>query len=224
MFDSAIEVLIFDSDGVLVKTENNNSVNYPTKLFVDLVSADRTINFPPWNGTDWISMLQKAGFDIHDPEKLKIASERMSLWDNGKNKRFGWVEEIIPVLSTKFKLALLTNNSRANIAKYLGCQIDCFSAVRTYENLVGELKPSPVGILEICEELNIHPSKAIMIGDSEEDLIAASKAGANSIIISWNNPSQWFTTLKKIFESDLLPRNILNIFTKPKQFIDFFQL
>lgn len=40
----------------------------------------------------------------------------------------------------------------------------------------GEKKPSPSPLLKACEALNISPEKAIMIGDSKSDIVAAKSA------------------------------------------------
>jgi phosphoglycolate phosphatase-like HAD superfamily hydrolase len=41
----------------------------------------------------------------------------------------------------------------------------------------GALKPSPDGILRICEKLKVKPKTAVYAGDSEVDMIAAKSAG-----------------------------------------------
>ena len=45
-------------------------------------------------------------------------------------------------------------------------------------------KPNPGMILELMQKYNISPSKAIMIGDSYSDILAAKNAGIRSIQIS----------------------------------------
>ncbi|TLX48680.1 phosphoglycolate phosphatase [Pseudoalteromonas phenolica] len=49
----------------------------------------------------------------------------------------------------------------------------------------GEKKPSPSPLLKACEALNISPEKAIMIGDSKSDVIAAKSAEIDVLALTY---------------------------------------
>ena len=49
----------------------------------------------------------------------------------------------------------------------------------------GEKKPSPSPLLKACEALNISPEKAIMIGDSKSDIVAAKSAEIDVLALTY---------------------------------------
>jgi len=46
-------------------------------------------------------------------------------------------------------------------------------------------KPSPAPLLYACKKLNVEPSKAIMIGDSKSDILAAHAAKIDVIAVDY---------------------------------------
>ena len=55
----------------------------------------------------------------------------------------------------------------------------CFACVVTGD-AVSELKPSPEPYLKACETLRVSPSHAVVVGDSDNDMMAARRAGCRS--------------------------------------------
>lgn len=62
---------------------------------------------------------------------------------------------------------------------------------------VPSAKPSPLGLLAICNELNYDPSQCVYIGDSPSDGQAAASAGMYSIGVTWG--SHPVTTVQPAF-------------------------
>ena len=58
-------------------------------------------------------------------------------------------------------------------------------------------KPSSLGLLAICKELNYYPSQCVYIGDSPSDGQAANSAGMYSIGVTWG--SHPVTTVQPAF-------------------------
>jgi len=46
-------------------------------------------------------------------------------------------------------------------------------------------KPAPTMVLEICEELSISPSTALVIGDTTHDIFMAQSAGAAALAVGY---------------------------------------
>ena len=46
-------------------------------------------------------------------------------------------------------------------------------------------KPSPDSILHIISKLEISPDEAVLVGDSNVDMLTASNAGITSVGVSW---------------------------------------
>lgn len=53
-----------------------------------------------------------------------------------------------------------------------------------------EMKPSPAPVIYACKTLNEKPENCIMVGDSEDDIIAGKKAGAKTIAVLWGYRSR----------------------------------
>jgi phosphoglycolate phosphatase len=84
-----------------------------------------------------------------------------------------------------FVLALATGKGRAGLDKALlatGLET-VFSATRCADE--ARSKPHPQMLLEILEQLNIEAHQALMVGDTEYDLVMAREAGVAPIAVSY---------------------------------------
>lgn len=177
------QLVVFDFDGILIKRMPNQ---FPSSLFKefaknsDIFSENSIIRL---KGTNWIEELEKMGVDTGDKKILAAISLKLLEHYKGQLNLYDWVPKLIPVLAKNKKLAILTNNSLLTVVRCLNGLENHFSIIKTWEN-VPKLKPAPDGLLSICQELKIAPSETLMVGDSEEDLTAANKAGTTSIIVS----------------------------------------
>lgn len=61
---------------------------------------------------------------------------------------------------------------------------DAFEILITADKTT-EHKPNPLPVLLALEELGVTKSEAIMVGDTQFDLIAARRAGVKSVLVSW---------------------------------------
>lgn len=82
-------------------------------------------------------------------------------------------------------LAVATGKSRKGLDKVLEHQqmTHWFAATRT--GTEAKSKPSPDMIEQILAELNIEPCQALMVGDTEYDLMMAKNAGVDSVGVSF---------------------------------------
>lgn len=62
---------------------------------------------------------------------------------------------------------------------------------------VPQPKPAPDMLLKICNDLDIHPDRALMLGDTDNDILAANAASMKSALALWGF-SDHFDELKKI--------------------------
>lgn len=84
-----------------------------------------------------------------------------------------------------FLLAVATGKGRAGLDKVLASTglEDIFSATRCSDET--QSKPHPQMVSEILDELDIEPHQAIMVGDTEYDLLMAINAGINPVAVSY---------------------------------------
>ncbi len=84
-----------------------------------------------------------------------------------------------------FLLAVATGKGRAGLDKVLlntGLE-DVFSATRCADET--QSKPHPQMLSEILQELDTESHQALMVGDTEYDLLMAINAGINSVAVSY---------------------------------------
>ncbi|GMQ87831.1 MAG: HAD-IA family hydrolase [Gammaproteobacteria bacterium] len=84
-----------------------------------------------------------------------------------------------------FLLAVATGKGRAGLDKVLlntGLE-NVFSATRCADET--QSKPHPQMLSEILQELDTEPHQALMVGDTEYDLLMAINAGINSVAVSY---------------------------------------
>ncbi len=85
-----------------------------------------------------------------------------------------------------YTLALVTNKPIRFVPKILesfGWQ-DLFSEVKGGDSLSTK-KPDPAPLLHVCTQLGITPDKAIMIGDSRNDMLAGQNANMDTLGLSY---------------------------------------
>lgn len=83
-----------------------------------------------------------------------------------------------------FKLACVTNKPREftlDLLERVGL-VDYFEVVISGDDTV-EKKPHAAPVLAACERLEVSPAEAVMIGDSENDLLSARAAGCRAILV-----------------------------------------
>ena len=110
------------------------------------------------------------------------------------------IAEVIPVADTfpkflaelKVKSAILTNNSRRSVAKYLSIGkfnfLNKMGPIITRDD-VSAMKPDPSGINYIINKFNLqdHKEEVLYIGDSSIDVDATRQAGIRCILVNYRD-------------------------------------
>lgn len=96
---------------------------------------------------------------INTLEQLKKAGYTLALVTN---KPYGFVPDIL---------------ANSGLAQYFSMSLGGDS--------LAEKKPSPAPLLHVCHTLNIAPEHSIMVGDSENDVLAAQAAGIASVGLTY---------------------------------------
>lgn len=99
---------------------------------------------------------------------------------------FEGVEDLLTTLNGRgYKLAVATGKARAGLDRVLSATElgGYFVASRCADEAAS--KPSPEMILQLLNELDVSPDKAVMIGDSILDLKMANNAGIDAIGVDY---------------------------------------
>ncbi len=96
------------------------------------------------------------------------------------------VETLKILKNARIKTAAVTSRSRRTSINTLEISgiIGYFDAIISGED-VGNPKPHPEPLLKALKQLEVHPEKAVMIGDTEADIIAGKRGGIKTIGVSY---------------------------------------
>lgn len=105
---------------------------------------------------------------------------------------------LIELKERGYQLALVTNKPERFIAPIL----ERFDLQYLFDICLGgdslsEKKPHPMPLIYACNKLNIAPTKAVMIGDSKNDILAARSAEMDSIGVTYGYNYEQHISLSK---------------------------
>lgn len=126
--------------------------------------------------------LYKKGFPWNEAsEKVRIAFQDMKRADDDWKKSIEPLEGLLNLLKKAHKkslmLGVVTSDHRDNACKHLKeLQIDHYFKSILGDDLVERGKPFPDMAYKSCVELGIQPERALMIGDSNGDMIMGKKS------------------------------------------------
>lgn len=104
--------------------------------------------------------------------------------------------------------AILTRNIREVVDTFARTFDLRFRAVYTRED--GPPKPSPVGVLALCEKLGANPAETLTVGDYKFDVLAGRNAGCRTALVcrepltadelaEWGSPDMVIRSLRELF-------------------------
>ncbi len=115
------------------------------------------------------------------------------------------------------RLAVATGKSRKGLERALDATATRFYFAATRCADESDPKPSPTMVYELCQELNIDPAQALVIGDTSHDLQMAAAAGASAVAVTYGaHPREHLEAfnplacLSSVSELDLWLRQRLN--------------
>lgn len=118
-------------------------------------------------------------------EALFVQAYSRQLGDN--SKLYDGVAAVLQQLQQAgYQLNLVTNKSQRftlPLLQELGIA-EYFSCVLSGDSLK-QKKPDPAPLQHICQQLQLDVSQLLMVGDSENDIIAAQRAGCLSVAVSY---------------------------------------
>jgi pyrophosphatase PpaX len=101
---------------------------------------------------------------------------------------FPHVKEVFAALHTKgLKLGIVTSKVRLTVGRGLKLfGLEPFLSTIVTSDEVSQPKPHPESVLLALSQLGSSPEHALMVGDSQYDLLAARDAGVRSVGVAWS--------------------------------------
>lgn len=179
--------IIFDMDGVLVDT----SMSYATAIIKSILEFTgreisqeviSKIKMNPGYNSDWKTtqrILADLGYDIPLQEIIPVFQKYYSLYF--EREKLIPTKNFLGQLASKYRLGIVTGRPReeAMLALERFNIQQLFSVVITIDDVIND-KPDPEGINKAMSLLKARES--FYIGDTINDIYAASRAGANPVL------------------------------------------
>jgi len=183
-----IRLIIFDWDGTLMDSETQ-IVHAMSAAIDELGLQKRSID----QCRNIIGLGLKEAIDALYPGRDEafrqqfVECYRHHWFSNTQSSElFPGARETLHLLKESgFVLAVATGKGRTGLDKVLlATELEAvFSATRCSDE--AQSKPHPQMLLEILQELDIEPHQALMVGDTEYDLLMAMGAGVAPIAVSY---------------------------------------
>jgi len=187
----SIKALIFDLDGTIADT----SISFVKSIKYALCKFD--IEFP---GSEFITerishgsigiIEELCGNDYSAAEKVAIRQVFLSYYEpiaGLEVEAYGnIVQTLLQLSAQKIPLAIVTNKPEKlafPALKSLGLE-STFKIIICPEQ-VSQVKPSPEGLINACDYLEILPADVVYCGDHSKDIITAQNAKTKSIAVNY---------------------------------------
>lgn len=184
-----IELVIFDMDGLIFNTEELTIKSWQEagKLNNYNISKEFLLSLLGMNKKSIKLQFEKYFNDKFEFEYMYNEHERFlnKIIDEGGLRTKKGLNELLGYLTeNKIKKAVATSSSRKRTEKFLSKA----GILNIYDGIVcgdevTESKPNPEIFLKTCKKLNVKPSNAIVLEDSERGLEAAISGGIKCILI-----------------------------------------
>lgn len=182
-----LRAIIFDVDGVLVKTRMADTLAYQkmlAKAGYDLPAIQEitaVVHLPLWEGVKQLLGTN----DIDEINRVRDILLEPGVSHKSFIKPQENLEQIVQALSKKYRLAIVTGRFKQGIDELFKEQKigHLFEQVITYEDTERH-KPDPEPLLLALRRMDIPSQEAVYVGDMAYDVEAASAAGMLSILVS----------------------------------------
>ena len=183
-----IKALIWDMEGVLLLTDDNNTPLTVAKILNAPYEKVREIYFGGFNDKVDLGEITQEQFNEHVLDTLQISRDKKHLLDEVFNEGSYIDEDLlkqIVEMSKEYKIGLLSNYStdlRPKIEKEwaLGSVFD--EIIISCE--VGMIKPDPVVFNLMLERLGVKADESVFIDDRIKNIDSAKKMGFHTIFFT----------------------------------------
>jgi len=183
-------LVIFDLDGTLLNTLDDlaDAVNHTLGEYNFPAQSTEHVRLSVGNGA--ANLMRKCvpgGSDQPDFEDC-LASYKEYYSKNLRNKTrpYEGITELLNALKKKgIRIAVLSNKPDAAVKTLVREVFGPEISAAAGESERNRRKPSPDGVYEILQELDVPAGHAIYVGDSDVDVMTAHNAGLRAVGVTW---------------------------------------
>ncbi|MCT8140194.1 pyrophosphatase PpaX [Anaerobacillus sp. CMMVII] len=206
-----IDTVLFDLDGTLINTNELIIASFLHTLdhyFPNEYTREKVIEFIGPSLHDSFSRL--------NPDKVDEMIDMYRTFNHEKHDElvleYGTVKETVKALHEKgYKLAVVTTK-RSDTArmglKLMGLE-PYFPVLVGIDN-VEKVKPDPEPLLNALEQLDSSPERAIMVGDSQYDVLGGKNTGTKTAAVAWTIKGREFL---EAYEPDVMLETMSDLLT-----------
>lgn len=206
-----IDTVLFDLDGTLINTNELIIASFLHTLdhyFPNEYTRERVIEF--------------IGPSLHDsfsrliPDKVEEMTHMYRTFNHEKHdelvEEYETVKETVIALHEKgYKLAVVTTK-RSETAR-MGLKLtglEQYFPVLVGIDDVENVKPNPEPLLKALGQLNSSPERAIMVGDSQYDVLGGKNTGTKTAAVAWTIKGRDFL---ESYEPDVMLETMSDLLT-----------
>lgn len=213
---SGLLAVLFDVDGVLVRSMERNAEAYQTALEPLGIRVDPQEVFANEGrrSRELIDLLARSRGVILTETQLDERTRRHheAYAGFGPMPLYPGVAELLRSLRRRgLRLALVTGNWRANAIAPFGDLADLFDVLVSAEE-VSHTKPDPEPYLRALADLHVRAEEAVVVENAPLGVRAAKAAGLRVVAITTTNPAE------SLGEADLVVRDVREIGTALARF------
>ncbi len=197
-----MRLIMFDMDGTLINSgfAITNTINYVREnLGFEKLEKDfilEKINDPSINASEFFY-----GTKEFTPQQTKLFEEYYNQHCLSDLVVYDGISKLIDDLKNDFTLAVATNANSTYAHKMLN-HVGLghhFKTILGYDS-VSKPKPHPEMVNKILGIHNTLNTNAQLIGDSHKDIIAATKAGVDSVLVNWGFSNHQENAIETVLE------------------------
>lgn len=207
-----MRLIMFDMDGTLIDSgfAITNTINYVREnLGFEKLEKEfilEKVNDPSINAAEFFY-----GTKEFTPQQTKLFEEYYNQHCLSDLVVYDGISKLIDDLKSDFTLAVATNANSTYAHKMLnhvGLGHN-FKTILGYDSVL-KPKPHPEMVNKILGIHNISNINAQLIGDSHKDIMAATKAGVDSVLVNWGFSNHEKDAIETVLELEEKIKNKFN--------------
>ncbi|PYZ92841.1 pyrophosphatase PpaX [Salipaludibacillus keqinensis] len=182
-----IDTILFDLDGTLI-----NTIDLIVASFLHTMETYYPGEYKKEDVVSFIGPPLSETFEKLDPAKVEDMTTTYRTFNHAQHDelvtKYDGVRETLEILAEEgYHMAIVTTKRRETAVKGLELMgLDHFFTVVISLDEVTKYKPDPQPLDKALEKLGSSADRAVMVGDSEHDILGGKNAGTKTAGVSWS--------------------------------------